>query len=176
MTPAGTRSSSGSIWCVVVALWSLVFAGLHFYWASGGRAGLGAQAVAADAALQRSWFAAYNLAAGCLGLLGAVMALVLARHGGGHRVRRWLSRAAAAASVILLVRGFPGSTLIAVSLLKGTFDPRTPAVLLAIEPWFVLGGLAYGVMALHQRRACQQPGSLPERSQRDAGDIASERA
>lgn len=67
MTPARTTSPWRLFWSVLVGGWSLVFAAPHFYWALGGRAGLGAQAAAADAALQQSWFAIYNLAAGCLG-------------------------------------------------------------------------------------------------------------
>lgn len=45
-----------------------------------------------------------------------------------------------------------GLTLLGVSLLRGTLDQETPALLLAIEPWFVLGGLAYAGIALSQRR------------------------
>ncbi len=153
MTSARTPSSSAPVWCLLVAGWSLVFAAPHFYWASGGRAGLGTQAAAADAALQQTWFAAYNVAAGFLGLLGAVLASALATSWGGPRMRRCLTRTAAAAAVVLLLRGLLGLTLLAVSALQDTFDPQTPTILLAIEPWFVVGGLVYGVMAFTQRRA-----------------------
>lgn len=78
VTTARTSSSSELLWALLAGAWSVIFAALHFYWALGGRAGLGAQTAAADAALQQGWFAAYNLTAGCLGLLGAAMALVLA--------------------------------------------------------------------------------------------------
>lgn len=71
---------------------------------------------------------------------------------GGPAVRRWLLIAAIVASIILLLRGALGLTLLVVSLLDGTFDDQAPVVLLAIEPWFVLGGVAYGGMALGQRR------------------------
>ncbi|CAA9406836.1 MAG: hypothetical protein AVDCRST_MAG75-2493 [uncultured Propionibacteriaceae bacterium] len=152
MTSARTPSSSAPVWCLLVAGWSLVFAAPHFYWASGGRAGLGTQAAAADAALQQTWFAAYNLAAGFLGLIGALLAWALTSSWGGPRMRRWLTRAAVAAAVVLLLRGLLGLTLLAVSMLQDRFDPQTPAILLAIEPWFVLGGLVYWVMALTQRR------------------------
>jgi hypothetical protein len=153
VTSARTSSSSGHLWCGLVTGWSLVFAVPHFYWASGGRAGLGAAAAAADAALAQTWFAAYNGVAGCLGLGGAVLALVLGSGRGGLRMRRWLICAAGAAAVVLLLRGFLGLTLLAVSVLRGTFDAQTPMILVAIEPWFVLGGLAYGAMAFVQRRA-----------------------
>lgn len=67
-------------------------------------------------------------------------------------VRGWLLIAATTACVALLLRGSVGLALFGVSLLNGTFEERTPPVLLAIEPWFVLGGLAYGGMALHLRK------------------------
>ncbi|MGH3977683.1 MAG: hypothetical protein ACRDRZ_01585 [Pseudonocardiaceae bacterium] len=68
-------------------------------------------------------------------------------------MRRWLLIAATAACAVLLLRGMLGLTLLGLDLLTGTFDEQTPAVLLAIEPWFVVGGLAYGAMALNQRTA-----------------------
>ncbi len=152
MTLARPTSSSRLLWCVLVGAWSLGFAAPHFYWALGGRAGLGVQAAAADAALQQSWFAIYNLAAGCLGILGAVVAVALATMWGGRRVPRWLLVAATVACIVLLLRGALGLTLLGASVLSGTFDEQAPLVLLAIEPWFVLGGLAFGGMALSQRK------------------------
>lgn len=150
--PAAAGMSSGSFWPFLVGGWSLLFAAPHFYWAAGGRAGLGSQAGAADAALQQTWFVAYNLAAGCLGILGVVLALALARGWGRPVVRHWLVRAAAAAAVGLILRGAVGLTLLGVELLRGTFDGQTPAILLAIEPWFVLGGVAYGGMVVRSMR------------------------
>ena len=152
VTTARTSSSSELLWALLAGAWSVIFATPHFYWALGGRAGLGAQTAAADAALQQGWFAAYNLTAGCLGLLGAAMALVLANRWVGQRMHRWLMIASMAACAGLLLRGILGLTLLGVSLFRGTLDRETPALLLAIEPWFVLGGLAYAGMALSQRR------------------------
>ena len=43
-------------------------------------------------------------------------------------------------------------TLLGLSGLTGTVDRETPALLLAIEPWFLIGGIAYGAMVLEQRR------------------------
>jgi cytochrome b subunit of formate dehydrogenase len=135
----------------VVSTWSLLFAAPHLYWALGGRAGLAGEAAAADVAFEQSWFAAYNLAAGCLAISGAMVAAVLTMGWGSRRVRRCLLIATAAACVVLLVRGLLGLTLLAASLVQGTLDERTPPILLAIEPWFVLGGLAYGGLTLHHR-------------------------
>ena len=161
MTTFRTRPPSGLLWPILVGIWSLVFAAPHFYWAGGGRAGLGAQAAAADAALQQSWFAAYNLAAGCLGVAGVVVAFVLATTPGGGRVRRLLLMASAVASAVLLLRGALGLALLGVSALNGAPDEQTPAVLLAIEPWFVLGGLAFGEMVLNQRRRPPVVSAMP---------------
>ena len=156
-----TPSSSVRVWCLLVAVWSLVFAAPHFYWAFGGRAGLGAQAAAADAALEQTWFAAYNLVAASLGVIGAALAWALASGWGRSRMRSWLTRAAAAAAVVLLLRGLLGLTLLAVSMLRGRSDPQVPGVLLAVEPWFVMGGLAYGAVALAHRQA--PPAVVPAR-------------
>lgn len=70
----------------LVVVWSLVFAALHVYWAVGGRAGLGPDAAEADAALARTPFFIYNLAAAGLALGGAAIAVVLARGRPGWRV------------------------------------------------------------------------------------------
>jgi hypothetical protein len=101
---------------------------------------------------KQGWFALYNLAAGCLGIAGAVVGVVLAANRGRERVQRWLLLAAAVASVLLLLRGALGVTLLGAGLLSGSHDEQTPWLLLAIEPWFVLGGLAFGGLALSQRR------------------------
>lgn len=135
-----------ALWCGLVAAWSLLFAVPHFYWAAGGRAGLGAQAGAADTALQQGWFAAYNLAVAILAVLGALVAVALARHWGGPRLRRLLLAGAALACIALSVRGALGLVLLSVDLLRGTYDRATPPLLVAIEPWFVLGGIAFGGM------------------------------
>jgi hypothetical protein len=129
-----------------------VFAAPHFYWAVGGRAGLGAQTAAADAALGETWFAAYNVIAGCLGIAGALVAYVIATGSSNGRLRRFLLGACAVASVALLLRGGLGLTLLGISALDDAPDEPFPGILLAIEPSFVLGGLAFGGMVLDHRR------------------------
>lgn len=158
---ASTGSASRLPWTGLVTVWSLIFAAPHFYWAVGGRAGLGAQAAAADAALQQTWFAVYNVTAGCLAIVGVSVAVTLAKGWGGQRLRRWLLIAATAAAVTLLLRGVLGVALLAVSLLRGMFDDDTPAILLAIEPWFLVGGLVYGGMVVHQRNRTPTPLGIP---------------
>ena len=135
---------------VLVIVWSLLFAAPHLYWAMGGRAGLGAEAAEADAALGETAFFIYNLAVTGLAMCGATIAVVLRR--AGPRLRNLLLLASAVASALLLLRGAIGLTLLGLSVLRSTFDGQTPVLLLAIEPWFLIGGLAYGAMVLRQRR------------------------
>lgn len=145
-------------WCsalgpsLVVTVWSLLFAAPHLYWALGGRAGLGAEAAEADAALGETGFFIYNLAVTGLAMCGATIAVVLTKGRAGPRLRTLLLLAGAVASALLLVRGAVGLTLLGVSVLRSTFDGQTPVLLLAIEPWFLIGGLAYGAMVLRQRQ------------------------
>ncbi len=75
-------------------------------------------------------------------------------------MRRWLLIAAAIGGAILLLRGMLGLALLGASVLGGTSDEQAPLVLLAIEPWFVLGGLAFGGMALSQRKQRADVGAL----------------
>lgn len=140
-------------WCLLTGTWSLVFAAPHVYWALGGRAGLGAQAAAADAALRETWFAAYNLAAVGLAGFGALAAGVVALGRVRARSRRWLRAAAGTAGVVLLVRGALGLVLLGAGMVRGTDASATPTVLLAIEYWFVAGGVVHVGMARSLRVA-----------------------
>lgn len=150
------RGVTRGLWCLIAGGWSLVFSAPHFYWAVGGRGGLGAQAAAADAALEQPWFATYNLAAGGLGLLGAVLALALWRAWGGTFVRRWGRTAAAVAAAVLALRGVVGLTLLTMELEAAVLHGDTPPALLAIEPWFVVGGLAFGLLARSSRQSSEK--------------------
>jgi len=59
---------------IAAAAWSIVFAAVHVYWASGGRGGLGAAAAEADEAFSTTWFWVYNAVVAMLSLGGAVVA------------------------------------------------------------------------------------------------------
>ena len=146
------RSRWARRWCWAVATWSFIFAAAHFFWALGGRAGLGTQSAAADQALAKPWFAAYNIVAGVLGVGGMLVALVLSSRRGSRSVRRWLLAAAVVAGFVLLLRGVLGLILLALDVLGDSLDRHVPALLLAIEPWFVLGGVAYLIMVAALRR------------------------
>lgn len=135
-------------WSAATCVWSLAFAP-HFYWAAGGRAGLGAEAGAADAALSQSWFAAYNLVVGVLALVGAVVAAMVVRPPGEWTLRV-LRAAAWIACALLSLRGVIGLTALAFEAVRGAID--SPPMLVAIEPWFLLGGILFGVLAAKSRR------------------------
>ena len=75
-------------------------------------------------------------------------------------MHRWLLVTATVACVVLLLRGALGLTLLTANALSDTFDKQTASVLLAIEPWFVPGGLTFGGMALSQRKKPAASGSL----------------
>ena len=153
---AAVKSGWARRWCWAVATWSFIFAAPHFFWALGGRAGLGTQSAAADQALAQPWFASYNALAGVLGVGGALLALGLGSRRGPRSVRRWLLAAAVLAGLALLLRGVLGVTLLVLDVLGGGLDRQIPALLLAIEPWFVIGGVANLGMAaaLHRRGLC----------------------
>lgn len=137
-------------WARAVSAWSLIFAAPHFYWTMGGRRGLGAQAVVADEALSQGWFFAYNLLTGVAAVAAAVGVEVLSRAGRRGAVR-FLQLAASAGCVILTLRGVVGIAALGLELGEGGVD--APAILVAIEFWFLLGGVLFGMLALRAKHA-----------------------
>jgi hypothetical protein len=128
---------------LVAVAWSALFAAVHVYRAIGGRAGLGNEADAADEALATGWFAAYNASVSVLAVLGAGIAVVLLRRPAARRWARWPT---AIGGCLLLARGGLG-TLLLVDAVDGGIEDAPPLVLLAIEPAFLVGGLAYVALA-----------------------------
>lgn len=127
-----------------------MFAAPHFYWAVGGRRGLGAETAAADEALGQAWFFAYNLVTGLLALAASAMAIMLARRAGrADRLTRAIRALAWTACGMLTVRGVVGLSCLALQAARGTVD--SPALLIAFEPWFVVGGALFGILAARSR-------------------------
>lgn len=153
--PVGTGAEPSALWGHLACLWASVFAGLHFYWAVGGEVGLGISA--GPLATERPlWFVVAGLwGVGALCLLGALLARLLA----GSRLRgvpallaRWLGWGV---SALLLARGIG----IEVLLLTHTTHLDTSVsvgqrvwTLALWNPWFIAGGLAFGLAALRSRR------------------------
>ncbi|WP_176946321.1 DUF3995 domain-containing protein [Blastococcus aurantiacus] len=156
---AGTTRPAGRAgpWLLGIAGWALAFAAPHLYWAGGGRRGLGEETSAADDALATPWFAAYNLVVAVLAVVAGVLALALFRRGVGLRARPWVRRTALAAATVLLVRGALGVVLLLVDAVTGTDGQAPPLVLLAVEPWFVVGGCLHLGAALSLWAGAAEP-------------------
>ncbi|MEU2655119.1 DUF3995 domain-containing protein [Streptomyces sp. NPDC007325] len=127
---------------------------LHFYWGLGGGVGLSVSAgpLAAERPL---WFVVIGLwGVGGLCLLGAVLARLLTRsglRGTPAALTRWLGWVV---SAILLARGIG----VEVMLLTGlgwdasVSDEQRTWTLALWNPWFIAGGMAFGLAALHAGR------------------------
>lgn len=149
ITPRDLADTRLPWWGRATAIWSLLFAAPHFYWAVGGRAGLGTDTQAADQAFGQSWFFAYNLLVGLMAVAGAVVAIALA-HSRRANASPWLRLVAWMACGLLCVRGAIGLVDLALQLAAGDMD--SPVVLVVIEPWFLLGGVLFGVLAIASGR------------------------
>ncbi|WP_063761203.1 DUF3995 domain-containing protein [Streptomyces sp. NRRL B-1347] len=152
--PEGTGTVPATLWGRVACWWAAAFAGLHFYWAVGGEVGLSVSAgpLAAERPL---WFVVAGLwGVGALCVLGALLARLLARpglEGFPALLARWLGWGV---SALLLARGIGVEVL----LLTGTahLDSSVSAgqrawTLALWNPWFIAGGLAFGLAALRSR-------------------------
>lgn len=141
-------------------VWAIAFALMSFYWALGGTAGLDSASPAARQLLTAggSGAAAVIWITGVLKLAGGVLALALVQPW-GEKVPRWL----------LLIPGLGGAVLLAVHggdfLIRGllwqsgllavpeTVDSTVIAGYTFLwGPWWVLGGLLFGVAAWDYRR------------------------
>lgn len=129
---------------VVALVWSLLFAAIHTYWSLGGRGGLGSSARDADDALSTRWFAIYNATIVVLSLGAAVIAFLSARAGASPKVKSWLRPLALITGAVLVARGSLGVVLLLID--RGGSDDM-PLLLLLIEPWFIVGGLAFLAVA-----------------------------
>ncbi|GAA3173547.1 MULTISPECIES: DUF3995 domain-containing protein [Streptomyces] len=136
------------IWGRLACGWAMAFAALHFYWALGGSRGL---AVSAGplAAERPGWFVAVGLwGVGAVCLIGAA----LGRRLTGPRPRgtagRLLTALGWCACAVLLVRG----AVLQALLLTGAAGPAIQVsaeqrrwTLMLWNPWFLLGGLLFGL-------------------------------
>lgn len=127
-----------SLWAASAAfVWAVVFAVAHGAWALGDCTGLPAADCEAGLA---GWFFAYNLIAGALCAVGAVVALALVRPR-GRLVPRWrlLARIGGWA---LVVRGGVGlvqdALVLGGAVGSGGWEPT-----MAYDPWFLLGGVLF---------------------------------
>lgn len=156
----GDRAASG-LWGRVACAWAVAFAVLHLYWALGGNWGLDVSAgpVAAE---RPGWFVAVGLwGVGLLCLVGGALGWLLARPrppGPAGRVVRTLGWCVCA---VLLLR----AVTVEVMLLADpagreiTVSPEQRMwTLLLWNPWFLVGGLVFGLAALGFART-REPGN-----------------
>lgn len=108
--------------------------------------GLGGEAPAADEALAQPWFFAYNLLTGVLAIAGAAAAIILARRESNRWHVRVVRSAAWVAGAALVLRGAVGVT--ALGIQRATEAMDSPLILIAIEPWFLVGGVLFGALAV----------------------------
>ncbi|QKW11227.1 DUF3995 domain-containing protein [Streptomyces sp. NA04227] len=144
----------------IACAWALVFAAAHFYWALGGDAGLSVSA--GPLATERPlWFVLTGLwGVGALCLLGALLAWQLARPDIKGvlpaRPARWLGWGV---SACLLARGIGLEVLLLTGTahLDSSVSEAQRAWTLALwNPWFIAGGVAFGLAALRFGRRTGQ--------------------
>ncbi|MEU5236207.1 DUF3995 domain-containing protein [Streptomyces lydicus] len=153
--PEGTGAEPSTLWGRIACLWAAAFAGLHFYWAVGGEVGLSISA-GPLATTRPLWFVVAGLwGVGALCLLGALLAWLLARPRLRGVPALLARRLGWGVSALLLVRGIG----IEVLLLTNATDLNTSvsvgqrAWTLALwNPWFIAGGLAFGLATFRSRR------------------------
>ncbi|PBC85861.1 MULTISPECIES: DUF3995 domain-containing protein [unclassified Streptomyces] len=153
--PEGTDAEPSTLWGRIACGWAVAFAGLHFYWAVGGEVGLNVSAgpLAAERPL---WFVVAGLwGVGVLCLLGALLARQLARSGPRGvpaPPARWLGWGI---SALLLARGIGIEVLLlaGATYLDASVSAEQRTWTLALwNPWFIAGGVAFGLAALRSRR------------------------
>ncbi|MFF2405818.1 DUF3995 domain-containing protein [Streptomyces sp. NPDC058092] len=149
------KPTSGS-WGRIACAWAVAFAVLHFYWALGGSWGLSVSA--GPLAEERpGWFVAVGLwGVGLLCLVGGVLGRLLARprpRGLAGRVVKTLGWCVCA---VLLVRGITVEVLLLTDT-AGQEIAVSPEqrlwTLLLWNPWFLIGGLVFGLAARETGRA-----------------------
>ncbi len=140
------------VWAAyAAAAWALIFAAPHFWWALGVSWAFPGDADLFERAFDRTWWLVYDLAVALLCLVGAGLALALVQPCGHVFPRRLLRGAVWSGSVLLLLRGALGVVPMVWSLLGGAFDDVHPWSYV-IEPWFLLGGILFGLAAWFSRR------------------------
>ena len=121
------------------ALWSLLFAAPHTWWALGVPLGFPGGREAHQFMLGSSWRYAYLVVVTLLSFLGVVVAIVLAGGRSASTVTRLFIGLAWAAAGMLLLRGVAGM------IADGRSDP-------VWWPTFMLGGVLFGLVAWRSRR------------------------
>ncbi|MDE3721873.1 DUF3995 domain-containing protein [Nocardiopsis sp. N85] len=137
-------------WGRIACVWAIAFAVPHFHWGMGGGRGLAVSAgpLAEERPL---WFVAVGLwGVGVLCLAGGVLGWLLA--GPRHRgPAGWVIRALGwCACAVLSLRGIAVEVLLLIDTSGRVVDVSPEQrlwTLLLWNPWFLVGGLAFGLAA-----------------------------
>ena len=143
--PAGWAASAA-------AAWSLIFAAPHVWWALGVSWAFPGNADDFARAFDRTWWLVYDLVVAVLCIVGAALALALVQPWGRALPAKLLRAAVWSGSALLLLRGALGVAPMVWSLLRGTSNELHPWSYV-IEPWFLLGGILFGLAARAYYRA-----------------------
>lgn len=143
-------------WGYAACLWAVVFAGSHFYWALGGSAGLSVSAGEQLATERPLWFVLAGLwGVGAVCLVSALLGWLLARsRPHGAAARRILEYLGWGAGFILLARAIAVELLLLTNVtdLDGVSADERFWTHVLWNPWFLVGGLAFGLAARQARR------------------------
>lgn len=138
------------LWGRIACTWAVAFAALHFYWALGGGWALSVSA-GPLAAERPGWFVVVGLwGVGMLCLVGGVLGWLLARPRPGGLGGRVIKALGWCACAVLLVRGIAVEVLLLTDTAGQGIDvsPQQRLWTLVLwNPWFLVGGLAFGVAA-----------------------------
>ncbi|MFH8589634.1 DUF3995 domain-containing protein [Streptomyces celluloflavus] len=143
------RAASGW-WGRIASAWAVAFAGLHFYWALGGSWGLSVSA--GPLAEERpGWFVAVGLwGVGLLCLVGGGLGWLLGRPWPRGLAGRAVKVLGWCVCAVLLVRGIAVEGLLLADT-AGQEIAVSPEqrlwTLLLWNPWFLIGGLVFGLAA-----------------------------
>ncbi|MFD4370259.1 DUF3995 domain-containing protein [Streptomyces sp. NPDC058486] len=148
-------SGRSALWGRIACGWAVAFAGLHFYWGLGGDVGLSVSA--GPLATERPlWFVVAGLwGVGALCLLAAVLAQLLTRSDlrkTPAALVRWLGWGV---SAVLLIRGIGLELMLLTGTapLDASVSEQQKVWTLALwNPWFIAGGIAFGLATLRAGR------------------------
>lgn len=146
---------SRTAWAAYAACaWALVFAAVHLYWGLGGTAGLPPGLSLFD----NTALFVIDLVAIPLCVIGALLALALVRTW-GKRFPRWMLLSAAwGASALFVAHAVPTVIDVVVLALGQRTEELAPIERLSLflyEPYWLLGGILFGVAAWHCMRGTQ---------------------
>jgi len=144
------KKDKSNTWFVFIGyaafVWSILFGLIHIYWAAGGTAGFEGRTMSEVLYI-------INLIAIALCMLAAFIALALVQSWGRWFPSWLLLTSAWLASAIL---GFRGGLGIFQSMLD---EEPIPLLLIIVEPFFLLGGILFGLAAFLYTRTSHRRGN-----------------